>query len=88
VSLSHSAEALQMSVTDDGRGFDTSVVAGGSSSHLGLRSIRERAALLGGTAAFTSGRKGTRVLVRIPLTNWESPALVRHARNLYASAQT
>ena len=76
----HSANALTMSVIDDGRGFDTSVATLGSPNHLGLRSIRERMALLGGTASFASGRKGTQVSLEIPLANWDFPAVGRHAR--------
>jgi signal transduction histidine kinase len=70
-----------MSVIDDGRGFDTSIATLGSTSHLGLRSIRERMALLGGTAAFTSGRKGTQVSLQIPLADWDFPPGGRHATN-------
>jgi len=81
VVLHHSAAELQMSVIDDGRGFDTSVAMLGSTTHLGLRSIRERMALLGGTATFTSGRKGTQVALTIPLTNWDFPAMARHGKN-------
>jgi PAS domain S-box-containing protein len=81
VVFKHLAGGLEMAVIDDGRGFDTSVATLGSPSHLGLRSIRERMALLGGTAAFTSGRKGTQVSLQIPLANWDFPAGVRQARN-------
>jgi|SRR5690349_16606832 PAS domain S-box-containing protein len=77
VEFNHTPKALQLSVTDDGRGFNTSAVSLGAPSHLGLRSIRERMALLGGTATFVSGRKGTQVLLEIPLDNWELPDLGR-----------
>jgi signal transduction histidine kinase len=80
VNFNHTAGELLMSVTDDGRGFDTSMVGLDSASHLGLRSIRERMALLGGSASFTSGRKGTQVALAIPLSNWELPDLGRTAR--------
>jgi signal transduction histidine kinase len=58
---------LQVTVADDGRGFDAKAVAL-SSSHLGLQSMRERAAMFGGTVTFTSSGAGTRILVQIPLT--------------------
>jgi PAS domain S-box-containing protein len=80
VVFNHTASELEMSVIDDGRGFDTSVVGLERASHLGLRSIRERMALLGGTAVFHSGRKGTQVSLQIPLANWDFPTIVRHAR--------
>ncbi|HUB79079.1 MAG TPA: sensor histidine kinase [Bryobacteraceae bacterium] len=81
VIINHSADAMAMSVIDDGRGFDASIASVGSTSHLGLRSIRERMALLGGTANFASGRKGTQVSLLIPLANWEFRAIGKHARN-------
>jgi PAS domain S-box-containing protein len=59
--------ALEMTVIDDGRGFNFGkAIASDSASHLGLRSIRERSALLGGTASFTSTGTGAEVRVRIP----------------------
>jgi PAS domain S-box-containing protein len=64
--FARSAAALKVTVADDGRGFDTKAVAT-SSRRLGIQSMRERAAMLGGTVAFTSRGKGTKVLVQIPL---------------------
>lgn len=75
VDFQHSEKALTMSVTDDGHGFDISLANASGSSHLGLRSIRERTALLGGTVTFRSGSKGTQVLVQIPLGNGADPAV-------------
>jgi PAS domain S-box-containing protein len=63
-----SAAALQVAVTDNGRGFDTKSVAAVSSNRLGIQGMRERAAILGGTITFTSKGTGTRILVQIPLT--------------------
>jgi len=40
-----------------------------SSQRLGIQSMRERVAMLGGTISFTSQRKGTRILVQVPLAN-------------------
>ena len=54
-------------VTDNGRGFDIKA-ATISSNRLGIQSMRERAAMLGGTVTFTSKGTGTRILVQIPLT--------------------
>jgi len=65
--FARSGTALQVAVTDNGRGFDTKAVAV-SSSRLGIQSMRERAAMLGGTVSFTSKGTGTRILVQIPLT--------------------
>ena len=58
--------ALEVAVVDDGCGFDAKAVAV-SSHRLGIQSMRERAAMLGGTVSFPSQRKGTKILVRVPL---------------------
>ena len=62
------ATALEIAVIDNGCGFDTKAVAV-SSHRLGIQSMRERAAMLGGTVSFTSRRKGTKILVKVPLAN-------------------
>lgn len=64
------AQGVELTVTDDGTGFDVpaALAAARRSGCLGLTSIRERAALLGGTAAFLSAPgQGTSVRVRLPL---------------------
>lgn len=67
VTLRRSSDLLEISVMDRGRGFDTTALQEVSESHLGLRSIRERSSLLGGSATVNSGPSGTEVLVRIPI---------------------
>jgi PAS domain S-box-containing protein len=69
------ASALEVAVIDDGCGFDAKAVAV-SSHRLGIQSMRERAAMLGGTVSFTSQGKGTKVLVQVPLANQEAQPLV------------
>ncbi len=65
-----SAQQLQLMVADDGVGFDLAAVeaeyaAGG---HLGLASMRERMAFLGGEVRLESAPgQGTRVTARLPL---------------------
>jgi PAS domain S-box-containing protein len=66
--FARSATALEVLVTDNGRGFDTKAVTV-SSSRLGIQGMRERAAMLGGTVSFTSKGTGTRILLQIPLTD-------------------
>ncbi len=57
--------SVALEVSDDGSGFDPS---GYFPGHLGLRSMRERAAQLGGTLEIESSPgRGTRVITRIPL---------------------
>jgi PAS domain S-box-containing protein len=64
--FSCSSTLMHVSVTDDGCGFDAEAAA--SSNRLGIHSMKERAAMLGGSVHFTSARKGSQVLVQIPLT--------------------
>ncbi len=66
VQFTRTETALEAEVIDDGCGFDAKAVAV-STHRLGIQSMRERAALLGGTMKFTPQRKGTRMLVQVPL---------------------
>jgi len=63
--------AAEVTISDDGCGFDAKTVAV-SSHRLGIQSMRERAAMLGGKVSFISQSKGTGILVQIPLTNRNS----------------
>ena len=60
------ATALEAAIADDGCGFDAKAVTV-TSHRLGIQSMRERAAMLGGTVSFASRRRGTKILVRVPL---------------------
>jgi PAS domain S-box-containing protein len=62
-----SATGLETTVADDGSGFDFDAERVNSVTHLGLQSMRERAAILGGTVSIRSGATGTTILVHIPL---------------------
>jgi signal transduction histidine kinase len=53
-----------MTVKDSGSGFDPKTVKG--KGGLGLRSMEERARLLGGTFKIHSDAKGTEVMVEVP----------------------
>lgn len=71
VTLTCSREAVELSITDNGRGFDPSLILPGHGEGMGgwgLVGMRERAGLLGGRVEFEShpGR-GTQVRVWIPL---------------------
>jgi PAS domain S-box-containing protein len=66
VRLSRLKGHLELTIEDDGRGFDTATAARGSRG-LGLVSINERVRLAGGTVSIvTELKKGTRVRVHIP----------------------
>ena len=67
VGLDVTSENISGYVEDDGRGFEGN---GGTQDGLGLRSMRERAALLQGTVEVYSSQKGgAGVQVRLPLRN-------------------
>jgi signal transduction histidine kinase len=56
-------DALQLDIVDDGRGLPAQVQFG-----VGLHSMRERAAELGGTCAIEAVQpRGTHVCVRLPI---------------------
>jgi PAS domain S-box-containing protein len=70
IRFAYLATTVEVELIDDGCGFDAEAVAV-SSHRLGIQSMRERAAMLGGTVSFTPQPKGTRILVQLPLTNQE-----------------
>jgi signal transduction histidine kinase len=65
VSVRRDAGTLRMEVTDDGTGFDTTATAPGG--HLGLANMRDRASRLGGSLAVESDRRGTTIIVLVPM---------------------
>jgi PAS domain S-box-containing protein len=68
VGLSHLGDVLELSVEDNGQGFDPKQ-SGGERLGLGLRSMRERTRLSGGTYSVESSiGQGTRILARWPAT--------------------
>lgn len=67
VSLDVQADQLKLRVVDDGAGFDMGVIEPLAGRHLGLISMRERAAELGGQLElFSQPGKGTEVVVVVP----------------------
>ena len=65
VSLVYNGDSAQLSVSDDGCGFDINVKHG-----MGLRSIRERVSSIHGTVQIQSAPgHGTRLLVQVPTKN-------------------
>ncbi len=63
ISLMYNGGTLQLSVADDGRGFDVDLKGHG----LGLRSMRERVSSIHGTVQFQSAPgQGTRIIVQVP----------------------
>jgi ligand-binding sensor domain-containing protein/signal transduction histidine kinase len=63
LSLVYNGDSLQLSLSDDGRGFDMDTKAHG----MGLRSIRERVSSVRGTVQIQSAPgQGTRIIVQVP----------------------
>ena len=69
ITISLSAKRITVTVKDDGRGFDVSATEqdGTRAHHLGLTSMRERAALVGAVLDISSG-EGRGTQVRVSLT--------------------
>ncbi len=62
-----SGPGVQISIDDDGRGFDPEQTAQARGLHFGLSVMRERATSIGGKLTLSSGPgKGTRVLLWVP----------------------
>jgi PAS domain S-box-containing protein len=72
-------KAIEVAVIDDGCGFDAKAVAA-SSHRLGIHSMRERAAMLGGTVSFISQLKGTKILVQVPVARRNSQPITGQRR--------
>jgi len=53
---------ITLQISDDGHGFDPQTPSAG----LGLRSMRERVAALGGSITIENGTRGTRLVVTVP----------------------
>jgi two-component system sensor histidine kinase UhpB len=76
VVISRADGAFQLTVDDDGDGFDLNEKLGTPSNYgsLGIPSMRERLSLIGGTLEIESGEGiGTTVFVRIPIEPGETP---------------
>jgi signal transduction histidine kinase len=64
ITLEATAGELMLRLRDDGRGFDP---ANSFPGHLGLHSMRERAASVGGVIVISSAPgQGTEVTIRVP----------------------
>ena len=72
VTLSQGNEALEITIRDDGQGFNPLAIKRGEWPHLGLQTMQERAEAISGTFEIDGGPgKGTTVRVSIP----HSPSL-------------
>ena len=69
VTTRRSEDCYEISVTDDGPGFDPDALPDNDETHVGLRNVRERLqSVCGGTMQVESGKgEGTTVTLRIPI---------------------
>ncbi len=75
IQLEASPGELRVEIEDDGQGFAPAGPGPDGRPHYGLLGIRERAELLGGSAAIDSAAgQGTRVVIRVPLPREATPA--------------
>jgi signal transduction histidine kinase len=73
VALADDGDAVTLTVSDDGVGFDPATVANPTS--FGLAGIHERASLLGATLLVRSAPgKGTTIAVRLPADRASPPS--------------
>jgi len=76
IRLSREKNKLKLSITDDGRGFNTASLDGGGrgSTGIGIQGMRERVAALGGTFFLQSApQKGTALHITIPAKKRRRP---------------
>ena len=82
VRLRFTAEEASLCISDNGRGFDPSALAGTTDVHYGLSGVRERLELIQGTLKVDSAPgKGTRLFITVPGTSMPLPHDVRNRRN-------
>ncbi len=70
VRLSNADGKLKLEIRDNGQGIDEDLqakIASGNTPGIGLRGMRERVLAIGGTFTIESNRKGTAILVILPL---------------------
>jgi signal transduction histidine kinase len=70
VNLVFDARRVQLSVRDDGHGFDNQAAGNGKAGHFGLIGMRERAEQIGGTLSIHSTEgSGTEVVADVPISS-------------------
>jgi signal transduction histidine kinase len=74
VTLREVGDEVELRVSDDGHGFEgaSSPLPTTEPGHIGLMSMRERAAIVDGRLDIETGERGTKVVVRAPLRTQEA----------------
>jgi ligand-binding sensor domain-containing protein/signal transduction histidine kinase len=67
INLKFDVGRVQLSVQDNGRGFDQQSSGRPAQGHFGLTSMHERAEQIGGTLSIQSNGSGTEVIVEVPI---------------------
>ncbi len=67
IELFSSSGFIQLTVEDNGSGFDAVSVRESKKAGLGLRNIESRLSIINGTAAYSNLAPGTRVNIKVPL---------------------
>ena len=75
IRMARSPTGLETTIEDNGSGFQVNGASVNLETHLGLQSMRERAAILGGTVNVTSGSTGTTIRVQLPLEERDPKSL-------------
>jgi two-component system sensor histidine kinase DegS len=65
VHLHHQPGSLQLSITDDGKGFDPEAAQGAAEGHFGLVGMRERAQSIGDLQVDSRPGQGTTIKVTV-----------------------
>jgi ligand-binding sensor domain-containing protein/signal transduction histidine kinase len=77
--LKYEADALSLSIHDDGRGFQDSAVNSSGRGHFGIPVMEERARKLGGTLRLqSSSEAGTEVTIRVSFSAMRQPLQQEH----------
>ena len=71
IDLTVDERSLRLTIADNGRGYDTTVVP--PAGHRGLGNMRGRAEALGGSLIIESGSEGTRVVFELPAQRDREP---------------
>lgn len=75
IELFNSSGLIQLTVEDNGSGFDTVSVRESKKAGLGLKNIESRLSIINGTATYSKLKPGTRVRVEVPLQHINEQSL-------------
>lgn len=68
VTLTGESTTVQLTISDNGRGFNTALIAQNPKRGIGLRNIHERVDAVGGCLLLSSSPQGTQLIATLPMT--------------------